>query len=112
MNHWRLLTRQIYLNEDYLSHHDDGSDNLHSSISDVQANVNEQTTQTKIFSLPCDDQGHDDMSGSQLCFKQHNDPEISPLFKKPLNEDEISKEHVCYHTNYGILMRKWRPPDV
>ena len=85
MNHCRLLARQIYLNEDYLSHHDDGSDNLHSSISDVQANDNEQTTQNKISSLPCDDQGNDDMSGSQLCRVQHNDPEISPLFKKSLN---------------------------
>ena len=41
--HCRLIARQIYWDEDYLSHHHDGSDNVHCSISDVQANVNDSS---------------------------------------------------------------------
>ena len=58
------------------------------------------------------DQGHDQMSRSQLCKEQHSDSEISPLFERALDEKEISQVPVCYYVKNGILMRKWRPPDV
>ena len=58
------------------------------------------------------DQGHDMLSRSQLIQEQNSDPEISNLFQRALSEDEISQVAVGYYTKNGILMRKWRPPDV
>ena len=57
-------------------------------------------------------QGHDTMSRSQLIQEQQNDPDISELFHGALSENETSHVPVCYYTKNGILMRKWRPPDV
>ena len=52
------------------------------------------------------------MSRSQLCKEQHNDPEILPLLERALDEKEIDQVPVCFYVKNGILMRKWRPPDV
>ena len=48
----------------------------------------------------------------KVCKEQHSDPEISPLFERALEENDISQIPVCYYVKNGILMRKWRPPDV
>ena len=58
------------------------------------------------------DQGNDQLSRSQLCKEQHSDPEISPLFDRALEENEMSQVPVCYYVKNVILMRKWRPLDV
>ena len=55
---------------------------------------------------------HDPLSRSQLCKVQHSDPEISPLFERAFDENEISQVPVCYYIKNGILVRKWRPLDV
>ena len=55
---------------------------------------------------------NDQLSRSQLCKEQHSDPEISPLFDRALDENEMSQVPVCYYVKNDILMRKWRPPDV
>jgi RNase H-like domain found in reverse transcriptase/Reverse transcriptase (RNA-dependent DNA polymerase)/Integrase zinc binding domain/Integrase core domain len=55
---------------------------------------------------------HDQNSRSQLISEQLKDPEISKLFDRAVNEEEASLNPVCYYTKDGILMRKWRPPDV
>ena len=57
-------------------------------------------------------QGHDLVSRSQLSKEQHNDPEILPLLERALDEKEIDQVPVCFYVKNGILMRKWRPPDV
>ena len=44
--------------------------------------------------------------------EQQSDPEISPLFDRALDENEMSQVPVCYYVQNDILMRKWRPPDV
>ena len=51
-------------------------------------------------------------SRSHLIAEQHRDPEISPLFQRAVNENEVSQNPVCFFTKNGVLMRKWRPPDV
>ena len=56
--------------------------------------------------------GHDKLSRSQFIDVQHRDPETSCLFGKAVSENEVSQVPVCYFTKIGILMRKWRPPDV
>ena len=57
-------------------------------------------------------QGHDTMSRSRLIQEQQNDPDISYLFHRALSENETSHVPICYYTKNGVLMRKWRPPDV
>ena len=52
------------------------------------------------------------VSRSQLCKEQHNDSEILPLLERAFDEKEIDKVPVCFYVKNGILMRKWRPPDV
>ena len=52
------------------------------------------------------------MSTSQLIAKQQKDTELASLFARVLDENEVSQNPVCFFTNNGVLMRKWRPPDV
>ena len=40
---------------------------------------------------------NDQLSGSQLCGEQHSEPEISPLFERALDENEMSQVPVCYY---------------
>ena len=54
----------------------------------------------------------DKMSTSQLIAEQHKDPELSNLFLRVVDENEVSENPVCLFTKNGVLMRKWRPPDV
>ena len=48
------------------------------------------------------------MSRSQL----YKDPEILPLLERSFDEKEIDKSQSVSMSKNGILMRKWRPPDV
>ena len=52
------------------------------------------------------------MSRSQLCKEQHNYPKILSLLERAFYEKEIDQVPVCFYVKKGILMRKWRPPDV
>ena len=89
------------------SFHDEISKSLSSSQTDFNNQRSDNDLSPSIF-----DQGHDQMSRSQLCQEQHSDPEISPLFERALDENEISQVPVCFYVKNDILMRKWRPPDV
>ena len=51
-------------------------------------------------------------SFSNLIKEQQNDPEISALYHKASNEIDAAGGPVCYFIQNGVLMRKWRPPDV
>ena len=53
----------------------------------------------------------DKMSKSQLIAEQHKGPELSSLFANVVDENEVSQNPVCLTKN-GVLMRKWRPPDI
>ena len=54
----------------------------------------------------------DKVSTSQLIAEQHKDTELVRLFARVVNENEVSQNPVCLFTKNGVLMRKWRPPDV
>ena len=90
------------------------STSLSSSQSDIQTDPSNPRSGSENDLSPSNsnDQGHDQLSRSQLCKEQHSDSEISPLFERALDEKEISQVPVCYYVKNGILMRKWRPPDV
>ena len=82
-------------------------------LSDKQTDVSDKSESSHYSSVLNDQgQGHDLVSRSQLCMKQHNDPEILPLPERASDEKEIDQVPVCLYVKNGILMRKWRPPDV
>ena len=90
----------------------------------INQSFNDQVSQTVNNSLPKaetdlstffqhpNDHVSDKMSRSKFTHEQQTDPEISDLFHKALSEEEASHVPVCYYTKNGVLMRKWRPPDV
>ena len=94
------------------SFNDEISNSLSPSQSDIQTDFDISRPNTDLSPSISNDQGHDQLSRSQLCKEQHSDPEISPLFERALDENEISQVPVCYYVKNDILMRKWRPPDV
>ena len=40
------------------------------------------------------------------------DPEISPLFQKAVCETDLAQDPISIYIRNGILMRKWRSPEV
>ena len=52
------------------------------------------------------------LSKSKLILEQENDPELAPLFKLVLLPVELDKVPVGYYVRNGVLMRKWRPPNI
>ena len=94
------------------SFNDEILNSLSPSQSDIQTDFDASRSNLDLSPSISTDQGHDQLSRSQLCKEQHSDPEISPLFDRALDENEISQVPVCYYVQNDILMRKWRPPDV
>ena len=89
------------------------TNSLSSSLSDKQSELRNKSESSHYSAILNDQgQGHDLLSRSQLCKEQHNDPEILPLLERALDEKEIDQVPVCFYVKNGILMRKWRPPDV
>ena len=52
------------------------------------------------------------LSRSKLISEQENDPELAPLFKLVFPPVELDKISVSYYVRNGVLMQKWRPPNV
>ena len=90
------------------SFNDEISNSLSPSQSDIQTDFDTSRSNLDLSHSNLNDQ----LSRSQLCKEQHSDPEISPLFDRTLDENEMSQVPVCYYVKNDILMRKWRPPDV
>ena len=44
--------------------------------------------------------------------EQESDCELAPLFKLVLLPVELHKVPVGYYVRTGVLIRKWRPPNV
>ena len=89
------------------------TNSLSSSLSDKQTDLGDKSESSHYSSILNDQgQGHDLVSGSQLCKEQHNDPEILPLLERAFDEKEIDQVPVCFYVKNGILMRKWCPPDI
>ena len=103
-------TQDIDLNDTMIGqfYKDEISNSLSPSQSDIQTDFDTPRSNTDLSPSISNDQ----LSRSQLCKEQHSDPEISPLFDRALDENEMSQVPVCYYVQNDILMRKWRPPDV
>ena len=90
------------------SFNDEISNSLSPSQSDIQTDFDTSRSDLDLSPSISNDQ----QSRSQLCKEQHSDPEISPLFDRALDDNEMTQVPVCYYVKNDILMRKWRPPDV
>ena len=91
------------------SFNDEISNSLSPSQFDIHTDFDTSRSIIDLSPSISNNQGHDQLSRSQLCKQQHSDPEI---FERALDENEISQVPVSYYVKNDILMRKWRPPDV
>jgi len=48
----------------------------------------------------------------QLIADQHNDSDVVLLFNLALREDQAKDDDVGYFVIFGLLVQKWRPPDI
>ena len=94
------------------SFNDEISNSLSPSQSDIQTDFTTSRSNLDLSPLISNDQDYVQLSRSKLCKEQHSDPEISPLFDRALDANEMSQVPVYYYVKNDILMRKWRPPDV
>ena len=68
-----------------------------------------------VSSDPFNDFAHESLTNdmrSDLIKNQHADKELHTMFQRSVNADEAKLESEGYYTNNGVLMRKWRPPQV
>ena len=69
------------------------SNSLSPSQSDIQTDFD--TSRSNLDFSPSI--SNDQLSRSRLYKEQHSDPEISPLFDRALDENEMSQVPVCYY---------------
>ena len=93
----------VDLSDTFLNNYDHDVQN--SSDTNPKARVDSE----KQDSIDCQDVS---LSKSKLISEQENDPELAPLFKLVLPPVELDKVPVGYYVRNGVLMRKWRPPNV
>ena len=68
-----------------------------------------------VSSDPFNDFAHESLTNdmrSDLIKNQHADKELHTMFQRSVNADEAKLESEGYYTNNGVLVRKWRPPQV
>ena len=77
-----------------------------------QTDSNDCTSVSDHFPSSLVEEDHDIRSRSQLSKEQHKDPEILPLFQKAVSETDLAQDPICFYIKNGILMRKWRSPEI
>ena len=85
---------------------------LSHNLPEHQTDSNDSTSVSDHFPSSLVEEGHDIRSRSQLSKEQHKDPETSPLFQKAVSETDLAQDPICFYIKNGILMRKWRSPEV
>ena len=85
---------------------------LSRNLSVQQTDSNDSSSALDHFPSSLVEEGHDIRSRSQLSMEQLKDPEISPLFQKAVSETDLAQGPICFYIKNGILMRKWRSPEV
>ena len=85
---------------------------LSHNLPEHQTDSNDSTSVSDHFPSSLVEEGHDIRSRSQLSKEQHKDPEISPLFHKAVSETDLAQDPICFYIKNGILMSKWRSPEV
>ena len=85
---------------------------LSHNLPEDQTDSNDSTSVSDHFPSSLVEEDLDIRSRSQLSKEQHKDPEISPLFHKAVNETDLVQDTICLYIKNGILMRKWRSPEI
>ena len=85
---------------------------LSRNLSVQQTDSNDSTLVSNHFLSSLVEEGNDIRSRSQLSKEQHKDSEISPLFQKAVSETDLAQDSICFYIKSGILMRKWRSPEI
>ena len=85
---------------------------LSHNLPEHQTDSNDCTSVSDHFPLSLVEEGYDIRSRTQLSKEQHKDPEISPIFQKTVSEIDLAQDPICFYFKNGILMRKWRSPEV
>ena len=85
---------------------------LSQNLPEHQTYSNDSTSVSDHFPSSSVEEGHDIRSRSQLSKEQHKDPKISPLFQKAVSETDLVQDPICFYIKNGILMRKWRSPEI
>ena len=67
---------------------------------------------SKVFENSDANDNQSSFSKSSLIREQQNDPVRYLRFSKSSDEMDAAGAPVCYFIKNGVLMRKWRPPDV
>ena len=93
----------VDLSDTFLNNYD--HDVRNSSDTNPKARVDAE----KQDSIDCQDVS---LLKSKLISEQEDDPELAPLFKLILPPVELDKVPVGYYVRNGVLMRKWRPPNI
>ena len=99
----------IPLNDTFLVDLDNiDQNNVENNIGDcfvdtVQVSSNNKSESMVTKSLPGID---------QLITEQRADSELMPMIASAVSESEAVGVAVCYYLRSGLLMRKWRPPNV
>ena len=95
---------QSFTNEitKYLSH----------NLPEHQTDSNDSTSVSDHFPSSLVEEDHDIRSRSKLSKEPHKDLEISSLFQKAISEVDLAQDLICFYIKNGILMRKWRSPEV
>ena len=76
---------------------------LPSGNSSVSTSSNNSSNQGEDFSK---------LSKSQLIKEQENDSELNSFFQKATTDSEIDQVPTCYYLKNGILVQRWRPPEI
>ena len=90
---FRKSDEDFSLSDTFISHADEISDSTASSSNDSES----------FFTS---------LHRNNLIKEQEDDPETCLLFQDALDENEAGKVPVCYYKKSGVLMRKWRAPEV
>ena len=85
---------------------------LSHNLFEHQTDSNDCTSASDHFPSSLVEEDNDIRSRSQLSEEQHKDPEISPLFQKGVSETDLAQDPNCFYIKNGILMRKWRSPEI
>ena len=95
---------QSFTNEitKYLSH----------NLPEHQTDSNDSKSVSDHFPSSLVEEDHDIGSRSQLSKETQKELEILSLFQKAVSEVDLAQDPICFYIKNGILMRKWRSPEV
>jgi hypothetical protein len=127
------IDKYMTLNDTFINTHDDVSDNTFVQmltetqnklgddrsvdVNDMQNHMNDNVPDEMSSQAISKDNSQTHIYNTvsqkeQLIADQHDDPGVGLLFDLALTEEQAKDVAVGYFIKSGLLMRKWRPPDV